>query len=394
MATGAYIGIMDKARRVKAIYVSPEGKARKVRRAYVGVEGRARLWWGGVPTEILPLRLTREGFGIVTLNRHGIIGGGGTGGTGNVTSEVEAYDPLLINISLAPLSVARRNLGAVAAGEFGLFMGGDNARPTLQMEIFSVIDCYDANFVRTSPTILSSGRASMATAGVGNYGLGAGGLPTYNTRTLAADAFDGNITRTVLSLSGNARGNIAGASTESYALFAGGLTYAGTDQNTVDAFDTNLTRRSPTANLSLTRSMLDGTAIGASGIFGGGSRYTSARRAVADVDAYDDNLTRHIPLSLVAARAGLSAVTVDDYALFGGGLWSTTVSNTTTTYRSDVVDAYNAFYTRLVAPALSLARGTSAVNAGNYGLFITANLTSNVVDVFDSELNHFSSEAA
>ena len=46
MAKGMYVGVADKARKVKSIYVGVDGKARKVKKVYVGdANGKARLCW-------------------------------------------------------------------------------------------------------------------------------------------------------------------------------------------------------------------------------------------------------------------------------------------------------------------------------------------------------------
>lgn len=47
MATGWYIGVDGKARKVKAAYVGVGGKARKVKAGYVGVNGKARKFYTG-----------------------------------------------------------------------------------------------------------------------------------------------------------------------------------------------------------------------------------------------------------------------------------------------------------------------------------------------------------
>ena len=45
MAKNGYIGISDKARKVKSIYIGVNGVARKVKKAYIGVNGVAQEWY-------------------------------------------------------------------------------------------------------------------------------------------------------------------------------------------------------------------------------------------------------------------------------------------------------------------------------------------------------------
>ena len=54
MANGMYIGVNDKARKVKSIYLGVSGIARKVKSGYVGVNGVARQFWkSGIPISTL-----------------------------------------------------------------------------------------------------------------------------------------------------------------------------------------------------------------------------------------------------------------------------------------------------------------------------------------------------
>lgn len=49
MATGFYIGVDGKARKVKGGYIGVDGKARKIKKGYIGDEnGIARLCWSGI----------------------------------------------------------------------------------------------------------------------------------------------------------------------------------------------------------------------------------------------------------------------------------------------------------------------------------------------------------
>ena len=54
MAKKAYIGVSDKARKVKKIYVGVNGVARKVKNGYVGISGVARKFYAAVEATILP----------------------------------------------------------------------------------------------------------------------------------------------------------------------------------------------------------------------------------------------------------------------------------------------------------------------------------------------------
>ena len=82
--------------------------------------------------------------------------------------------------------------------------------------------------------------------------------------------------------------------------------------------------------LSVARYILAATTVGNYALFGGGERSDSISECV---DAYDGNLTRSTPTVLSVARYYLAATTVGNYALFGGGYGSDS------TYKA-AVDAY------------------------------------------------------
>ena len=79
--------------------------------------------------------------------------------------------------------------------------------------------------------------------------------------------------------------------------------------------------------LSLAREKLSAATVGNYALFGGGLGASSS----AVVDAYNATLTRSTPTALSAARKELAATTIGNYALFGGGSGASD---------SAVVDAY------------------------------------------------------
>ena len=85
--------------------------------------------------------------------------------------------------------------------------------------------------------------------------------------------------------------------------------------------------------LSVGREQLSATTVGNYALFGGGQRTFSTDKDT--VDAYDATLTRSTPTALSVARECLAATTVGNYALFGGGGGSIEGYSYT-----DTVDAY------------------------------------------------------
>jgi len=109
--------------------------------------------------------------------------------------------------------------------------------------------------------------------------------------------------------------------------------------------------------LGAARSNLAAITVGNYALFGGGS--TGKNSSI--VDAYDRYLTRTTPTEISTARTGLAAAAIGNYALFGGGY---------TSNGSSVVDAYDRSLTRTTPTALSKARtGSAATAVGGYALF-------------------------
>ena len=69
--------------------------------------------------------------------------------------------------------------------------------------------------------------------------------------------------------------------------------------------------------LSVARHMLSATTVGNYALFGGGHSEDGYSN---EVDAYNTSLTRSTPTALSVARIDMGATTVGNYALFGGGL--------------------------------------------------------------------------
>ena len=149
-----------------------------------------------------------------------------------------------------------------------------------------------------------------------------------------------------------------------------------------------LTRSIPTA-LSLGRENLSATTVGDYALFGGGWGYQSANSVgcSATVDSYNTSFTRTTPTALIQARYSLAATTAGNYALFGGGYAYSSP------YYSPAVDAYDTDLTRTTPTALSQGRTSlAATTVGNYALFgggyrnIGGSEYSSVVDAYDLTL--------
>ena len=115
----------------------------------------------------------------------------------------------------------------------------------------------------------------------------------------------------------------------------------------------------PAPQLSAARNRISATTVGNYALFGGG--WGSGNAKFSTVDAYNTSLTRTTPTALSVERGASAATTVGNYALFGGGYGSDPLST---------VDAYDTSLTRTTPTALSVARSYfAATTVGNYALF-------------------------
>ena len=338
------------------------------------------------------LSQARERMGATSLGNYGLVGGGWDGSS--YSAVVDAYDQNLTRTTPTALSNAREYLAATTVGNYALFGGGAD------VYVSSVVDAYDTSLTRTTPTALSKSRYKLAATSVApaggsspqsGYALFGGGGSVQYTR-LVVDAYDTNLTRTTPTKLSLERRSLAATTVGDYALFGGGEK-DGIASSVVDAYDTSLTRTTPTA-LSQYRTNLAAASISPTGgsspqsgyaLFGGGYDGSSPSNVV---DAYDSDLTRSIPTALSQARDNLTATTVGNYALFGGGYDGSSLSN--------VVDAYDSDLTRSIPTGLSQARdnltATTVAPAGGsspqsgYALFgggYDGSSLSNVVDAYN-----------
>ena len=252
-------------------------------------------------------------IGATTVGNYALFGGGYVG-TGSRLSTVYAYNSNLTRSKITSLSVARSGAGATTVGNYALFAGGYAGGTTPQT---STADTYTSGLVKGTATSLSVARYGLAATTIGNYALFGGG---YNGSSYSptVDAYNSSLTRSTPTALSVARDDLSATTAGSYALFGGGE--GSSFSSTVDAYNSSLTRSTPTA-LSEAKQYLAATTIGNYALFGGGRLYSSSSGTSYSsvVDAYNSNLIRSKLTDLSYGRDTLSATTVGDYALFGGG---------------------------------------------------------------------------
>lgn len=379
MARRAYVGVEGIARKVKRGYIGVDDIARRIKKIYIGIGGIARpcfsdgLDYYGTVT---PLKTARSRFTPAIAGGCALFFSGQTEST--LKSDVDVYDPSLIH-SVISNSSGRYFYGATSLNDNALYAGGTSIVTTYMNHTFR----YDPSFTTVTMDNLHFARTEISATTIGNYALFAGGRYS-NGNEFAVDVYDKDFThKTDVSLS-YARYSVASTSTDGFAFFGGGR--AGYVHSTVDAFNKSLTRRK-VESLSVARFSLVATTLGEYALFGGGltrerSPGTSSDVVTDVVDVYDSDLTLTQITPLSVPRHSLSATTVGEFALFGGGEKYEYYNKYN---RYTTVDMYDTSLTRTTFTPLSTARSElGAITLGNYGLFAGGNSNSDgdTVDVY------------
>lgn len=281
----------------------------------------------------------RSYLAAATVGEKALFAGGQQGGVGK--TEVESYNKNLVHETESPLSARRLNLSGAANTNHAIFCGGVDSWDS--QAGLTVVDAYDGNGTRTTPTPLSESALHPASASIGEKIL-VGGLGVGNV----VNSYDSELTRTIAPPLVSDNSHSAAASNSSYVVFAGGTSELVTAYNenltrvtptglssarnlvgvqagnyilfgsgiSVDAYDLFLTRTTA-ANLSVNRSDMAAVCLKGFAVFAGGIDSSTAKKAV---DVYDPYLTHTTPKqNLQVERANLAATVIDKYALFGGG---------------------------------------------------------------------------
>lgn len=234
-------------------------------------------------------------------------------------------------------------------------------------------------------TPLSVARSELAAASVGNYAIFYGGTANCGIDTYGKDLIHGDSSDLFR------RSSPAAASTDDYAIFAGGCpgNFADIQNNftsSVTSYGKTLTKTEVLPPLSVARYDFAAAAVGNYAVFGGGYGYDKASRsakAVADVDAYNNELTHSSLTPLAAPIKEHAAAANENYAVFAGA--------------GSMTSAYNKNLTRSIVAGLSESKvNLAAARAGGYILFAggaSGDARYNSVDAYDLFLTRTTPEA-
>lgn len=362
MAKGAYIGVSDKARKIKKGYIGVDGKARKIKKGYIGVGGVARPCWGEGKLvyfgKISPLKKARcDGNGNYVGN-YMIIAGGGTSNSGSYVSSVDAYDKDFVKTEIDDLIQSRRDMSpAGIRDQKALFMGGERGIDNDNSSIGSnYIDIYTDNLVHQyiqtekSSHLKCSGRT-------GNSSIFAAGLENdwYSSAVYRIDA---ELVMTTLQswVSGNQFGS---GSTGNHMIVPRNKGDTGAAWND-DGVRSDLPEYPFNSGDGRSNANMNGTVV-----FSGGFHGSSTRNVVA----YTDDLVIQIWSSLPVSASFHAGASTGEFAIFAGG--KTTVGTDNYANLTKAVTGYSMDGVQSILEPLEF-NARDIIGAGNNGVAIIA----------------------
>lgn len=340
MATRIYTGVGGKARKVKRIYIGVDGKARSVKKVYVGVNGKARLCW------MKPDVFVKYSGNIVKLSK------------------------------------GRENLTASTAGDYALFIGGDNGS-----SLFNTVDVYHKSLVKSSTAALKYGTTYHASGTIGDYTLVAGGARLSGSSIRLMNSVTTYSAVLVQSTASSLPKACVFATSvpvsNRYLLFAGGQSSTSDTSwiSNVVAYDKNLSKTTAN-NLSNGRYHGCGVKVGNYGIMAGGYNIEVQGSGGAGIvndrycDAYNSSLTK---VNISDLSSGVGWATHDCVGLTIGNEYGVICSNDhAEIYDSNLTKSiidYASFNIRSIKLSGSVLDGCGIIYNDYNGLIISQDLT-------------------
>lgn len=358
MATRQYIGVDEKARRVRKAYIGIDNVARRIKKAYIGVNGVARLYYTAegmdrIATVELPGH--RRYLSVATVgtgdDMHAIFAGGGLYDNSTFKScfsTVYAYDKNLTRQQLSNLTVGCMQMASASAAAHAFFLGGHystgysdrayaynssltlifmdnmqynggygNTRAAMAGDklivtggLSKLTETYNAALTRSNGVYTANCMEwCLAVSLVPNYALFAGG-----NKNTTAIAIDRDITRTILD---NPSGSNSSGAATFHVIY--GVCYWGRNVPT-DAYNcTDLSKRT-LFNAAREYASLASTFYYM--LIAGGTVYNESTNVTAwynTINVLDSVFTVLDSTKLNRSKAYIASCTLGDTALFGGG---------------------------------------------------------------------------
>lgn len=321
MAKGLYIGVGDKARKVKKIYVGVGDKARKVKKAYIGVNGVARVFY---KPELVYNGKSSNGLTLAcaemvstTVGNYAVFGGGvyrqNSDNVQRETNTVHAIsNTLTVTKPTGFTQVKRYHAGTNIGNSYAVFGGGYDWNQSSTNAVLNTMDAYNTGLTRSTGTLYKGQR--LGAASVGNYAIFAGGMSSNLNSATLTTAYSVNTSLTASAITSLGKGlySMATASVGNYALFTGGNYYSGsstTKNKTVYTYNSSLTHS--TASASLTNETF------ANGLsFGNYALFEDNQNKTSNIDVFNTSLTKS-SITFPTRKYGSAGCTANsEYAVY------------------------------------------------------------------------------
>lgn len=348
MAKGAYVGVNNKARKIKKGYVGVNGKARKIKKVYIGVGGVARPCWAGgelsyygnVGNLTTPLmNMSCGSVGAYAL----YAGGQNASGTANYITHT--YNDSLTKAQLStqtPIApLLSYNANSINFDEKLFFNYG------------STWISYDSSLTLKSDYKSINPYTNFGIATIGDCILLVGGRNNSGSTVATVRAINKSWTLETLD-NVSKKGDRGGANNNNYAVFP--IDDSSTGNKEVDAYDASLTRTS-VSTISYATSI--GNNKNNLNNFNNYAIFTNNYVRTYSGNrpfGYSGTLTLTQLPALSTARLSTIPVMLGEYAVFIGEYTSSNNQSTGTMTADGVVDYYNKSFVRVSAPPLSNPR--------------------------------------
>ena len=302
--------------------------------------------------------LQREGLWVEknreSYREYGYFGGGSLLST---VDRIDYSNDLSTASIRGPLTLNRYQLSATGNSNFGYYIAGNIATPTVLTTIIDRVDYSNDGTIALLRGNTTSGADGRSFGATGNSNFGYIGNWPYVSTTNRIDYSNDNLTASVRGPLSSAKGYAVATGNQNFGYFGGGYSPGPTNWSKVDRIDysNDLSRSSVRGPLSSAKSNFGATGNSNFGYFGGGG-YVVPSSLISTVDRIDysnDTVTASVRGPLTIAKTFLSATGNSNFGYFGGGLPGP-VSTV------DRIDYSNDSVTASVRGPLSLARSQLA----------------------------------
>ena len=284
------------AKKVKKIFIGVSDKAHKVKKGYVGVNGIAKLFYTNSLKKLGTIAYLSEGrteLAAATTGNYALFGGGYGGGTSE-SALVDAYNKSFTRSNPTPLNTSRYWLSATNLQQYAIFGGGRHQSGTYIY--ISEVEAYNNSLTTTLLDDFATPKAGMAATTINNFALFSPGFRSNRVDPTSLDVYNSSLTHSILEHAIRASQGSAAASSKNYALIGGGEDYYSYYAlQDVSGFDKSLTSVT-VENLSVRKQHFAATAINDYIVFAGGIDVDDNN--VNTIDVYNSSLTRTSPISL------------------------------------------------------------------------------------------------